>query len=645
MKYIKNILIVSSLLMFIACNDYLDLVPEDDIMTEETIFETEANAYKFLATCYDGVEPMVGDPNNDPAIFGADEFVTNELLRSGRVGTVKQLQAFLLADGRQNTLDPYFNIWGETSNPFWYDIDADAYESIRNCNTFIANIDKVYNMTNSEKLTQKAEAIAVKAFYYFELIKRYGPICLIPESLGVGTDIITMQVPRSHIDTCFNRVVRLLDEAIPYLDDIDSHDTHRKQTMCKEAAYALRARARLYQASPLFNGNSWYSQFTNRDGEPLFTSEYDASKWKNAADAATEALDVCIQNGRKLEKDYQVDKTSLLNKMYDINTSTLSPGFVGSEWLWLYQSNEPDARNGALLPRNTYNGSSTAILGNVNPSMRMIEMFYTENGLPIDKDKTWAYSQRYSLMKEYDPKYDGVVALETNIPGVNLKREPRFYADLIFDKSYFAYSYTFLVNAKKGEKYGNTYNYSQADNIQNMTGYWCKKLTPENVSEGVPQYSVVGFPIFRLAELYLNYAEALNEYSGPSQEVYDAIDVIRDRAGILPVVKAWKEYSSEPNKVTTKEGMRDIIHRERTIEFAFEGYRYWDLRRWKEAEVLNEDRYGWNTFGDTEESYYNYGRGPIVVWSENKFESPRDYFFPIRSDETVTANIKQNLYW
>ena len=92
--------------------------------------------------------------------------------------------------------------------------------------------------------------------------------------------------------------------------------------------------------------------------------------------------------------------------------------------------------------------------------------------------------------------------------------------------------------------------------------------------------------------------------------------------------------------------MRDIIQQENNIEFAFEGHRYWNLRRWLIAQqTMNEKQYGWNVLGTTEQAFYNYETGPIVVWSKNKFIAPRDYLDPIDAEEILISGMVQNPGW
>src|SRR5690606_20326380 len=113
------------------------------------------------------------------------------------------------------------------------------------------------------------------------------------------------------------------------------------------------------------------------------------------------------------------------------------------------------------------------------------------------------------------------------------------------------------------------------------------------------------WPLMRLADLYLLYSECLNEVSGPGAEVFEYLDKVRARAGIPGVVDAWTNFSTNPAKVTTQNGVREIIQRERLNELAFEQQRFWDLRRWKLAITeMNKTVTGWNVYGSTTETYY-----------------------------------------
>ena len=141
-----------------------------------------------------------------------------------------------------------------------------------------------------------------------------------------------------------------------------------------------------------------------------------------------------------------------------------------------------------------------------------------------------------------------------------------------------------------------------------VTGYFIKKVINfENVIGTGTTYSVVQYPwpIMRLSGLYLLYAEALNESEGPGTEVYNYINLVRQRAGLRSIESSWSTYSTNPTKYTTKDGLRSIIHQERLIELAFEGQRFWNFRRWKEAaDVLNDPVQGWDGHQELAVAYY-----------------------------------------
>ena len=138
------------------------------------------------------------------------------------------------------------------------------------------------------------------------------------------------------------------------------------------------------------------------------------------------------------------------------------------------------------------------------------------------------------------------------------------------------------------------------------------------------------------------YAEALNEANGPSQDVYEYIDRVRNRVGLKGVVESWTNFSTNPNKPATKEGLREIIRRERTIELAMEGKRFWDVRRWKLINELNNQPQGWNIMGETAEDFY---RVVDIARTPVRF-TVKDYFWPIKEGDIITnKNLLQNYGW
>ena len=638
-KYLLSIL--CGILLLPGCN-YLDMVPEKDIETVESLFEQRTKVELWWKGLYAELNNIFADFRVNTAYLGADEFVTCQALHSS---TLYNLDGLKIADGLQMSQNPYGSIWYR------------MYVVIRNCNIFLENVDHTYNMSEEDRNWWKADVKAVKAYVYFELVRRYGPICLVPQNMPVDLPVKDYQLPRQHVDTCFKEIINLLEESMEYVPKHSQRISNYGHTFSLEAVYALKAKVLLYAASPLFNGNAFYSDFKNKNGELLFNSTYDRNKWLLAAEAADKAAEMCEDGARALVLGATGKKTDLLNKMADIENMSFSR-FNNSEYLleWKY----PSTFYQFILPRlvgDDDNFDSQA-LGCLSPSMKMVEMYYTANGLPIDADITWNYSNRYKLASESSPVYEGVIPMNIDVVNLHLRREPRFYACIAGDRMYWQRGtntadkdYNFLVKAHKGEEpWGTQYDFIVSNSWQNINGYWLKKhlfswfntLGYANNLQGNETAAII-----RLAEVYLMQAEAWNEYlDQPDSRVYDPLDKVRERAGVLPVREAWGSYSNNPVKVTTKVGMRDIIHQEYGIEFAFEGHRYWDIRRWLTAhQTMNEKQYGWNVIGTTDQAFYNYETGPVVVYSSNKFIAPRDYLDPFDAEEILISGMVQNPGW
>lgn len=640
------------LLLLSSCDNWLDVVPEEDIATIDSDFETYDGAYKWLKSAYGYMQDLYGSRDANAAYVASDELVSDNYLRN--LGNLPGLE---IIQGRQNVLSPYDDAWFNPQGSGASRYRTDLYTSISICNHFITRIDQVYNLSNKDKAEWKAEVKALKAFYYLELVRRYGPAIIVPDRFDPNQDVEKLKLPRSHVDSVFNYIVRLCDETIEMLPSLTVKKTERKGYFNKEAAMALKARALCYQASPLFNGNPDFTNFTNRDGAPLFSATADREKWKRAADAAIALIDYCNETSSATLVSKNSHNTELQAYMLDIEKSIQTFGWASDEVLYMIRLTSGD-RYMYNLTLPAYDDGSYATLPGacLAPTMKMVEMFYTENGLPISQDLNWVGAANpYSLGEERDPKYTDVVSLTEPVLNLHRRREPRFYADIAADRCYWRLgaevNNIYLVEMYQNEPFGLVAKRLSATMPQNITGYYLKKWSCSRATLVAHQSSLSSmgespYPIFRLAEIYLIAAEALNEYKdAPDNEVYKYLNVVRKRAGIPDVEVAWKN-AKDPSRVKTKEGMRDIIRQEWNIEFAFEGFRYWNVRRWKTAHIeFNEKIYGWNVIGKNANSFYNNGKGPVPVFSGNRFTAPRDYLYPIRSEEVQTSGCVQNPGW
>ena len=639
------------------------MVPENDIETIETIFEKREQAEEWFKSCHSYLIKEIASVVMNPAYAGTDEIVTGQYVRQTYpLSNVYCWDGLFIGDGLQMSQSPYGDIW-QTSQ---------FYTAIRYCNIFFEQIEKVYNMKQEEKDLWVAELKALKAHYYFELMRRYGPIVLIDKNVDANADVEEMQFVRRPIEECVDTIVSLCDQAMKVLPHWASKEISRQGYYSLEAAAALKAKTLFYAASPIFNGNPMYNDFKNRKGELLFPAAADKEKWRIAAEAVEEAIKICKDGGMDLVEGNKAYASNLRNTMLDIEYSVLGQDWKNQEAVFMIRPEYTSMNfwHNWTLPyfkSSDLDDYNADCMGCVSPSIKMVEMYYTENGLPINADKTWNYDKRYQLSQETNGKYKDVVMMvgeeynfrnpyvsgTNNTKGIlalHLRREPRFYAHIAADRCYWMRGKNMAVTAYQGEKFG-TQSTSITTLPQNLTGYWIKKGSYSNVS--TKEYTTVdnreeAFIETRLAELYLMKAEAWNEYlTAPDKEhVYNPLNEVRRRAGIPDVEVAWADFSNSPEKVTNQAGMREIIRQEWNIEFAFEGRRFWNLRRWLiAAEELNSSLLGWNILGKDADSFYNNYAGPVVVWSQRKFVAPRDYLFPLESEEVMISGCVQNPGW
>ncbi len=647
----KRLLLVlfTSLFLLPGCDKFLDVVPEEDITTLSTVFETKQEALIWMKGCYSFLYERVASLKKNEAFLGSDEVVCGDYIRNQG-----EFVGVDIISGLQNSLIPFGNLWIQKESSGAVRFRSDLYTAINHCNVFIDRIDQVYNMEDAEKREWKAEIKALKAYYYFELLRRYGPIILVPQNLDPNISISEMQIPRSHVDTCFAAIVRLCNEAAQDLTPFNAKESSHRAYFSKESTLALKARALLYQASALFNGNPDYANFKNKNGEPLFSATSDPEKWRRAAEAAEEAIEVCLANGRHLV-DNLSSTTELQTHMLNIEGSMRTFNFSSSEALLMCKGESivyGDHFCYYTLPSPNSDTYKTNLGTCMSPSLKMVEMFYTINGLPIEQDQTYGGGNRYGMTQEIDPYDTEVVAMREDIPMLHTRREPRFYATIAADRCYWRLGskpeHLYKMEAYQGENFGLKERKIDATVPQNLSGYWLKKWSFSNIElytykNNLDAFGESPYPVMRMAELYLAAAEAWNE-CGELAKAYENINVVRKRAGIPTVQESWA-MARDKNKVNNKEGMREIIRQEWNIEFAFEGMRYWNLRRWKTAHIeLNEKQYGWNVVGKTKEKFYNDGK-PVIVGSSNKFVAPRDYLYPIQSEEILISGCVQNPGW
>ncbi|MEJ2881594.1 RagB/SusD family nutrient uptake outer membrane protein [Pedobacter sp. GR22-6] len=643
------VLLAASMMVLISsCKKYLDIIP-DNVATIDNAFTLRNEAEKFLFTCYSYL-PKDGDPSYNIGFMAGDEvWIPYDQREFGP-------SAWQIARGSQNAASPYSDAWSSrrggggpqnSSGVGFYGL----FDGIRNCNIFLTNLKdptKVLDLRQDERERWIAEVQFLKAYYHYYLLRMYGPIPLIKENIDVSAPEGDVRIKRVPFDECVSYISSLLDSASSVLPNMISDRGSELGRVTKPIALAVKAKLLLLSASPLFNGNPDYASFADQDGVKLFSSAYDASKWDLAAKAAKAAIDASELAGFKL---YEFKETTF--KLSDTTMRQLSIRNAlterwNSEHVWA----NPNSMAAEGLQRNAMArihadiGVGTA-RQQLSVPIKIAEQFYTKNGVPITEDKTLDFSNKYTVRTAIR-RERFYISQGYQTARLNFDREPRFYADLGFDGGVW-YKYDSKTNSDSATYFleGKSVQLAGANNYgwYNETGYFIKKVVDWNMSSsssGV-SYRNYPWPQIRLADLYLMYAEALNEsLAAPSADVYEYVNKVRRRAGLLGVQESWTAYSSSPGKYTTTDGMRSIIQQERLIELAFEGSRYWDILRWKRAsEMFNQNITGWSVFQGTTQEYYK-----VRSIFPQSFIAPRDYLWPIRTyDLTVNPKLVQNPGW
>lgn len=634
MKRINKLILCTYIIGICSCSDYLDVVP-DNIPTIDHAFNNRASAEKYLYTCYSYL-PNPASPNYTPQLMSGNECWVNPL-DNNRYWY--DLHAFDVARGYQNTNEPLLNYWdGRESG-------QNLFIALRDCNIFLDNIHKPTDLETYDKDRWIAEVKTLKAYYHFYLLRMHGPIPVIKENLPVSSNTEQVKVYRDPVDDVVAYIVSLIDEAADDLPDFIQNRTQEMGRITKPIALAIKAKALILAASPLFNGNPYYTNVKDNRGVSLFPQVFNANKWTLAASATKEAIDAAHEGEHSLYyyREFSPISDSTRKKLNIRNAVTEK---WNSEIIWGSTKDVRHLQKVACTRTNSNQASNDDAVSMMSPTLDVVETFYTKNGVPITEDITWDYENRFQVRAaEEDHKYYIKTGFIT--ANLNFNREVRYYASLSFDGG-IIYGNGFLndedANIGYGQMKRSQIGGSMGVTRYTVTGYLPKKLVNyETVIDGntftEKRYS---FPMIRLADLYLMMAEALNESKdAPDTEVYQWIDLVRERASLKGVKESWQNYSNQPDKPNTQNGMREIIHQERMIELAFEGERYWDLLRWKKAEdYMNRPIQGWNVMGETTEEYYE-----IKTIAQPEFLT-KNYFFPIRKASIeVNTNLIQNPGW
>lgn len=521
MYKMKNIFLLLILaIIFSGCEDYLDKIEDSAGMDAEEVFTDYLNFRRFNDRIYRDLHNYINDW--DLAYIAA-------MSEEGWLGpgwetmpTVQQgdwLRAYNLGQALQ-----FYGVWN-------------AWRSIRQANISLENIHMLEgNATQTQINEIKGQAHFMRAWYYFEFLRRQGGMPYIIHPFE-STD--NFALPRLSYHETALQIAADCDTAAALLPQRWSSEHIGRPEA--GSAMALKAAALLHSASP-----------TNNTGN-------DMDRWELAAQAAWDVIDYAQNTGRyQLLQSNGTDEVRYLTPQ-GVETITYPSGFDSifmylpyhDEVIWEHYS----AVNQAGMWR-VFSTPSMAVAWSVlqgfSPSANIVDRFETANGLAIKDDS------------DHD----------TQNPYVN--RDPRFYHSILFNQQRWgSETDKYLELWAGGEE-------RQSAEFFSRSGYLARKFWAPGIDDPsgrTPPPTRVIF--FRLAEMYLMYAEAANEIGGPNHTISganlsaaEAINVVRERVGMPPV---------HSNYLTNRETLRERIKNERAVEFFLEGKRLFDLMRWGDA--------------------------------------------------------------
>ncbi len=564
MKIVRIIIPATGVFLFTACEKFVQDDPT--AFTEEIVrhsYEyTIARANSIYADLPDGMLYI------DGAMMAAASDEAEHTLETSAI------QKF--NTGAWNAFDNPDNRWGH------------YYTGIRKANQFLETADSVnldiyrlnpdpsaqndYRNRLAEINRCKYEIRFLRAFFYFELIKRYGGVPLITHTISLDDDSY-YQIQRNTLAECVQFVADECDSAAAILPvQYPAEELGRATAV---AALALKSRLLLYAASELFNTPSWAGSYAHPE---LISLPGDRqTRWKAAADAAKAVIDL---NARTLSSSYP-DLFGASN-------------FNNQEVILARRNGQSNQFERASYPIGYDLGQS-----GTTPSQNLVDAYEMSDGTPFD----WGNPAHATAPYE--------------------NRDPRLTFSILTNNAPFKGR---VIESWAGGRDGAGIEQSS------RTGYYLSKYVNPNLDLLQNQAGVHSWVIFRLAEIYLNYAEALNEYDPGHPDIKYYVDRIRTRNGVdMPPLSAG----------LVQHAMRERIYHERQVEFAFEDHRFWDLRRWLQAPTyLGAPIRGVSIVKNGTEFIYT----PIQV--ENRVFEPKMYLYPIpQSELLVTQGWSQNPIW
>lgn len=607
MKFINYIALICSVFMISSCDSFLDK-QEDEALTFEKIWSKRSTVEKYLNNVWGFMPDESNWVDENPWIGASDE------------ASVTYNRGYRYMN---------FGTWSPSNVP--YDRWSKFYSGIREANVFMQNIDATTaeDISEQERIQWKAEARYARAYYYFLLLRSYGPIMLVgDEPIDFNQNVASLSFMRNTYQECADYITKEMTECAAVLPLEQDAIYWGKPT--KGAALSVIARLKLYSARPLFNGCELYAGIANPDGTKLFPT-YDKNRWKEAAEANKRVIDLGIY------ELYEDESGNPIKSYLGVGLKTWNKEIIMARWTGGYY-------NRVHCTPRVVGGTA---YGGIGPTQQLVDAYamangrypikgYRNDGTPIIDETSGYKEDGFSNFEHpYDQLKDGHKQKSTF--NMYVGREPRFYATVLWSGADWPYMAgakvpVFAFNGNSGP--GVSHDYPKS-------GYICRRFIDGSLNSNGGQWGNLTFPIFRLAEIYLNYVEALNEFDPTNTDILLYLNKIRSRAGVPNIEEVY------PEAVNNQSLMRELIRKERRIELAFETHRYFDTRTWMIAEQTdNGPMFGMNTMAPVA----NANTTPAAFWQRTEFEvrvfEPKHYLYPFSQRELDrNKQLTQNFGW
>ncbi|WP_430812785.1 MULTISPECIES: RagB/SusD family nutrient uptake outer membrane protein [unclassified Carboxylicivirga] len=604
MKANKIIILVFALFTYLsACTDYLDVSDElaDGLQDLDQVFDNVDYTRRYYANVFTGIPDYSGIVSaggfSNPWAGICDE------VHPG-YGDARN---YVIADKNESTVK--FHRWGH------------AYKLIRQANIFLSRVKPIEpdgphaaDLTEEEVAEMKANVRFMRAYYHYLLFEQYGSILLVKDHIFDANE--NLDIPRAPLDEVINYIDSELLAVAEELEQEPIEDQQYLALPTKGVALAVRAKLWMYAASPLFNGG--YSEalrvmtpYGESGQDVRMYPDYDAEKWVKAKNALKDFIDYADAGRYAL---YDTD-----NPMEDVYELFQT---YNEEIIWATANNNWGGMNGDAFDRRCTPRSEPNGISNIGIYQELVDDFYMADGLPIKDEDFLPGSPLYS--EEGFSTVDG-----DEIFNMWVNREPRFYNTVFFQGRRWHISDN-VIEFHFGSGNDRTGQHTE-------TGYLLYKRFNRTVHKRHPGVAAQFRPsiIFRLADFYLLYAEALNEVNPADPNVLDYLNRVRERAG-LPAIETLNASIAGD-----KELQRLAIMRERRVELATEGQRYFDIRRWMIADQLlgqqNRDMHGMNMAGD-KSNFFKRTKMQRNIFKRKMYLQPIPFHEMQKSDGALVQN-------